>query len=115
MPLTAAFLDDLRAAFGKEAIDAQIRRGLKGEPTFWARENGHRLGTRCTVHTSAIRYDERGLSCSVTAEWIIEARAFAKKCGADVREADPLMPGDLEREARELRDLIEQAKKKGRG
>ena len=46
MPQTAAFIDVLRAAFGKDAVDPQIRDGLKGEPTFWAKENGREIGTR---------------------------------------------------------------------
>ncbi|GAB2913834.1 hypothetical protein GCM10027278_38080 [Paralcaligenes ginsengisoli] len=45
MPGTAAFIDAMRQAFGSEMIDAQIRKGLKGETTFYARENGHELGT----------------------------------------------------------------------
>lgn len=46
MPNTAAFIDDLRSAFGREAIDAMIRKGMKGEAgCFHAREAGHELGT----------------------------------------------------------------------
>lgn len=46
MPTVTAFIDDLRAAFGKDMIDGQIRRGLAGEPVFYAEENGHVVGTR---------------------------------------------------------------------
>jgi len=46
MPGVTAFIDSLREAFGKESIDGQIRKGMKGEPTFWASENGHEIGTR---------------------------------------------------------------------
>ena len=46
MPQTAKWIDELREAFGKEEIDAQIRKGMKGEPTFWAKENGIEIGTR---------------------------------------------------------------------
>lgn len=46
MPNVAAFIDELRAVFGAEMINAQIRKGLNGEPTFYARENGHELGTK---------------------------------------------------------------------
>lgn len=49
MPLTAAFIDDLRDAFGREHIDAQIKAGMRGEPTFFAQENGHTLGTPIPV------------------------------------------------------------------
>lgn len=47
MPATAAFIDDLRAAFGAEMINTAIRAGLDGQPTFWASENGQQVGTRC--------------------------------------------------------------------
>lgn len=46
MPTVAAFIDTLREVFGKEMIDAQIRQGLRGEPVFWASENGRTVGTR---------------------------------------------------------------------
>lgn len=46
MPQTAAFIDALREAFGREDIDAQIRAGMSGVPgRFYARENGHEVGT----------------------------------------------------------------------
>ena len=45
MPEVAAFVDQMRDAFGKDEIDQQIRRGMRGEPTFYARESGHELGT----------------------------------------------------------------------
>lgn len=46
MPTVAKWIDELREAFGKEEIDAQIRKGMKGQPTFWASENGVEVGTR---------------------------------------------------------------------
>jgi hypothetical protein len=46
MPHCAAFADALRAEFGAAEVTEQIRRGMKGEPVFWARENGHEVGTR---------------------------------------------------------------------
>lgn len=45
MPMTAAWIDSLREAFGKDMIDQQIRRGMAGQPTFWAHEGGHAVGT----------------------------------------------------------------------
>lgn len=45
MPITAAWIDRMRKAFGAEHIDGQIRKGMKGEATFWASENGHTVGT----------------------------------------------------------------------
>ena len=45
MPEIAAFVADLKAAFGEQEIDEAIRRGKAGEPTFYARENGRSVGT----------------------------------------------------------------------
>lgn len=45
MPEVAAFIDSMRDAFGKEHIDQQIRKGMRGEPVFFARENGYQIGT----------------------------------------------------------------------
>lgn len=46
MPQTAAFIDALREAFGREAIDAQIRKGMSGLPGFFhASEGGRSVGT----------------------------------------------------------------------
>ena len=46
MPLIAAWIDDMRDGFGAECINDTIRRGMRGEPVFWAQENGHSVGTR---------------------------------------------------------------------
>lgn len=46
MPTTAAFIDAMRDAFGADAINAQIKAGIAGQPTFWAKENGQEIGTR---------------------------------------------------------------------
>jgi len=51
MPTVAAWIDELRAAFGKDAVDQAIRAGMDGQPTFHARENGQEVGT-------PIPYDE---------------------------------------------------------
>jgi len=45
MPVTAAWIDRMRLAFGADHIDGQIRKGMKGESVFWASENGHTVGT----------------------------------------------------------------------
>lgn len=45
MPEIAAFVADLKSAFGEREIDEAIRRGKAGEPTFFARENGRSVGT----------------------------------------------------------------------
>lgn len=50
MPSTASIIDELRAAFGKESIDASIRKGIAGRPGwFHAREAGHEVGTAFPV------------------------------------------------------------------
>ena len=46
MPATAAFIDAFRDAFGPEFINAAIKAGIDGQPTFYASENGHEIGTR---------------------------------------------------------------------
>jgi hypothetical protein len=48
MPDTAAFIDEMREVFGAAEINASIRGGLDGQPTFWACENGVEIGTRDT-------------------------------------------------------------------
>ena len=58
MPLVAAWIDEMRAAFGADIIDEAIRRGMRGEPTFWARENGHELGTRAPEPRNALSVNQ---------------------------------------------------------
>jgi hypothetical protein len=45
MPEVAAFVAAMRAEFGS-GIDDAIARGKRGEPTFFASENGRTVGTR---------------------------------------------------------------------
>lgn len=52
MPTVAGWIDGLRAAFGAKMIDAAIRAGIDGQPTFYAAENGIEIGTR-SQHGSA--------------------------------------------------------------
>lgn len=46
MPIIAAFIDEMREVFGVDVINAQIKRGMRGEIGFWASENGQEVGTR---------------------------------------------------------------------
>ena len=51
MPQVAAWVADLRAVFCETPADLasfnrQIKAGLEGQPTFWARENGREVGTK---------------------------------------------------------------------
>ena len=46
MPETAAFIDALRDAFGKDSINIEIKKGVAGLPGhFHAVENGQEVGT----------------------------------------------------------------------
>ncbi len=49
MPVVAAFIDEMRKAFGVDVVNQQIKRGMKGEQTFFATENGHTVGTSMDV------------------------------------------------------------------
>jgi hypothetical protein len=48
MPQVTEWVDEWRAVFGAEEINASIRAGLAGQPTFWACENGVEVGTKDT-------------------------------------------------------------------
>lgn len=69
MPAVAAFIDALREAFGATEIDGQIRKGMRGEPTFYASENGHTVGTKLE-RGRAIKWDELGISYEVNVKTI---------------------------------------------
>jgi hypothetical protein len=58
MPEIAAFVAELKAAFGDAVIDDAIRRGKAGEPTFYARENGRSVGTANPTAHNIWRVDE---------------------------------------------------------
>lgn len=59
MPVCAAWIDDLRFVFGAEYIDRIIRAGMRGEPVFFASENGHTVGTPVPVGDKVVLKDER--------------------------------------------------------
>lgn len=46
MPSIAAWVGDLRQAFGDDLIDEAIVKSRRGEPTFYAAENGQTVGTK---------------------------------------------------------------------
>ncbi len=55
MPLVTAWIDELRAVFGREEIDAQIIAATRdGLPTFHAQENGHSVGAPLPVGGRAV-------------------------------------------------------------
>jgi hypothetical protein len=54
MPEIAAFVADIKSAFGEQEIDEAIRRGRAGEPTFFACENGRSVGTANPVERMSV-------------------------------------------------------------
>jgi hypothetical protein len=60
MPAVAAWIDELRSAFGTEEIDRQIRAGMRGEPVFFASENGYTVGTPSPQRVR-VQWDKRGI------------------------------------------------------
>lgn len=105
MPETAAFLDDLRAVFGKESIDAQVRRALSGAPGFWAME-GRRLGVRMTEHTCEVYRDEYDRARARRAQWMDDAQDVASRMGVEIPRADINDHQALQLEAQALREMI---------
>lgn len=61
MPLVATFVDDLRAAFGAEVINTSIKRGMAGEPGFFAAEHGATVGTRFPAGGGFVSADKMNL------------------------------------------------------
>ena len=58
MPLVTAWIDELRAVFGADAINEQIRRGLqadcRADRTFYASEGGVVLGRPAVYPPGAV-------------------------------------------------------------
>lgn len=54
MPSTAAFIDAMRDAFGAESINQSIKAGMNGQPTFYASENGHEVGTKAQISADKV-------------------------------------------------------------
>jgi hypothetical protein len=46
MPEVTAFIDACREVFGTEVVNDSIRRGMRGEPYFYAEENNIEVGTK---------------------------------------------------------------------
>ena len=73
MPTVAALMDDLRAVFGKDEIDAVIRRGIRpdcpNEQRVFASEGGRTIGQR-------FEYDE-ARSCTA-ADWLRSSAMMGK-------------------------------------
>ncbi len=58
MPLTAAFVDAMREAFGAQAVEQIIRDGMAGQPGFYAEEGGRTIGTRLEYRTEVVVHPE---------------------------------------------------------
>jgi hypothetical protein len=58
MPEIAAFVTELRRAFGDATIDEAVARGKAGEQTFFACENGRTVGTKATETVNCWRVDD---------------------------------------------------------
>lgn len=59
MPETAAWIDQLRDAFGADVIVPIVRAGMNGEPVFYARENGRTVGT--PPQTNGMHWNSDGI------------------------------------------------------
>lgn len=70
MPTVAAWIDELREAFGQEMIDTAIRAGINGQQAFHASEGGESIGT------------EFDSAPSVTLAETVVGRMFAGKARA---------------------------------
>jgi hypothetical protein len=58
MPEIAAWVSGLRDAFGDAVVDEAIRRSKTGEPTFFASENNHSVGTPAPATTNVWVVDD---------------------------------------------------------
>jgi hypothetical protein len=106
MPEMAAFIEGLCREFGDAVIWTQVEKGFAGEQTFFARENGVQVGTRDTRSVVCVRWDEKGISYTTPADWILDARELARRRGFDIKPGNPDVWGDEDREAKELRNMI---------
>lgn len=54
MPTVAAWIDELREAFGADTINAAIRNGVNGGSHFYASENGQQIGCEAMPGTRVV-------------------------------------------------------------
>lgn len=57
MPTVAAWIDELREAFGADSVNASIKAGMAGKPMFWASEGGQEVGVRGAAPEFAVSGD----------------------------------------------------------
>lgn len=60
MPVTAEWVDQLRASIGREAADAIVRKGMAGKGGFWTQEVGPDGVLRTFGSRSGLRWREDG-------------------------------------------------------
>src|SRR3990172_6179007 len=58
MPTVAAWVDELREAFGADAINPAIRNGVAGGAAFYATEGGHTIGSAAIPGKRVLRLSE---------------------------------------------------------
>ena len=67
MPVTASLIDRFRDAFGAAEINDIVRRGMAGEPVFYASENGNEIGTLGRPGVR-VRFTGKGNKCVIEGE-----------------------------------------------
>lgn len=65
MPEVAAWVDDLRSAFGEEYVNKIIAAGMRGEPVFSASENGHVIGTPVYIREARLKMMKKEIRTSL--------------------------------------------------
>lgn len=89
MPTVAAWIDQLREAFGADQVNPSIKAGINGQPTFWAKENGQEVGTPQPTPKNATASDDDGLpahSCTGCTDHIpavLPSGAIHRRCARD--------------------------------
>lgn len=61
MPTVAAWVDELREAFGADSINAAIRNGVAGGAAFYATEGGQSIGSDALPGKRSLRLSEMTL------------------------------------------------------
>lgn len=70
MPTVAGFIDEMRDAFGAAEINASIRAGMDGAPTFYACENGAEVGTKDARRGVALSEMQIDGSGAIVTAWV---------------------------------------------
>lgn len=68
MPTVAAWIDELREAFGADPINAAIRNGMAGGDHFHASENGHEIGCEAMLGSHVVTVADMVLARPVEGE-----------------------------------------------